>query len=199
MLRLTGVWIGIYPIVAHFGLWFSSPRLAVTYLMCLLMLVLLYPPRYRQLKNKILASSLVVTVVILAFFNLDYILIYIPPVVIPMALLVLFLQSLGKDQIPVITQFANKMAEDNLGQEQIDYTRKVTQLWVIVFAVMVVEAIGLAIFARLEIWSWFTHIGNYGLIGFVLVIEFIYRKRRFKQKGSSFKQFITALAKHRWK
>ena len=198
MLRLMGVLIGFYPIVAHLGLWTAHPRLAVSYLIGLLLLVLLYPPRYLELKNIIISSVVLVCVMLLAFLDLDYLLIYLPPIVIPGALLMLFLESLRYGRTPLITQFALKI-EGDLDDEQRIYTRHVTQLWASTFAFMVFEGIGLAIWSPIEIWSWVTHIGNYVLIALVLIIEFVYRKYRFKSKNIKFKQFITALAKHRWK
>jgi len=198
MLRLISVGIGIYPVVAHFGLWASAPRFAVGYLLGLLLLILLYPPRYKQIKNSVTAVFLLITVMALAYNQLDYLLIYMPPIVIPMTLLIVFLQSLVKDQIPLITQFAIQMEGGDRSDEQNNYTRKVTQLWAIIFAVMVFEAIFLALFASLQTWSWFTHIGNYGLITLVLIVEFIYRNHRFKQKKSNFKQFVIALTKYQW-
>lgn len=196
MLKRIGLLIGIYPIVAHFGLWTSHPRLAVSYLVGLLLVILLSPPRFSQVKNIVAASLLIFGVVALAIFKLDYMLIYLPPIFIPSMLMVVFLQSLKLGQVPLITRFAMKI-EGDLDNERINYTRNVTKLWVIVFAFMVIEAVSLAFYSSINVWSWATHVGNYILIAFVLVAEFIYRKYRFKQ-NKSFKEFIAALIQHRW-
>lgn len=198
MLKLMGVWAGMYPVIAHLGIWASFPRLAVSYLVSLILIALLFPPRYKQSGNILIASALVVSVVTLIKLNLDYLLIYLPPIIIPAGLLIIFLQSLQEEQIPVVTQFA-MIIDGKSGHVERDYTRRITQLWVGVFTFMIVEAIGLSIFASIEIWSWATHIGNYFLIALVLTLEFIYRKYRFKSNDITFKKFILALVQYRWK
>jgi len=199
MLRLTGLWIGLYPVLAHLGIWTSSHRLVVLYLLGVLLFVLLYPPRYQQAKNILLAISLIAGVVVLMMLELDYVLIFLPPVFIPFVLLVVFMQSLGSSQVPLITQFAEKIEGGNLDSERKVYTRHVTQLWVVVFVIMIVEAIGLGIWASIDIWSWFTHIGNYVLIATILLFEFIYRCYRFNLKNTSFIQFVSDLMRFQWK
>ena len=198
MFKLMGLWIGVYPVIAHLGLWSSHPRLAVSYLVCLLLVILLYPPRYKQLINMLTATSLVIVVMTLVAFDLDYILIYLPPVAIPLGLLMVFARSLRTKEIPLITKFA-MITEGKLDDEKKIYTRRITQLWSGVFAFMVLEGCSLAIWAPIEIWSWATHIGNYVLIALVLIIEFTYRQHRFKSTNENFKQFITALVEYRWK
>lgn len=198
MLRLMGFLIGFYPIVAHVGVWTAHARLAVGYLIVLLLLVLLYPPRNRELRNIIISSTILLSAAALAVFDLDYLLIYLPPVIVPGILLMIFSESLRYGQIPLITQFALN-TEGNLNDEEKIYTRHVTQLWAWIFAFMVLDAIVLAIFSPIEIWSWVSYIGNYFLIAFILITEFIYRKHRFKSKNINLKKFIAALVKYRWK
>jgi len=197
MLWRTGFWIGIYPLVAHFGLWTSQPRLVVGYLLALVLFTLLSPPGFYQLKNIVFASVIVLTTISLAVFDLDRNLIYFPPVLIPTVLFIVFTQSLAVGQTPLITKFAIK-SEGKLSVEKEHYTRQVTLLWACIFFFMVIEAISLAIVTSLNTWSWFTHIGNYILIAVVLILEFSYRRYRFKS-NKSFMQFIMALIKYRWK
>lgn len=196
MLKRIDLWIGIYPIVAHLGLWTSNPRLAVGYLVGLLLVILLSPPRFSQVRNILAASLLIFGVIALGIFKLDYILVYLPPILIPAMLMIVFIQSLNSDQIPLITRFAMSI-EGDLDSERIIYTRNVTKLWVFVFAFMVIEATTLAVWSSINIWSWATHVGNYILIAFILTTEFIYRRYRFKQ-NNSLKEFISALIKYRW-
>ena len=198
MLRLIGWGMGVYPVIAHLGLWTSLPRLAVSYLICLLLIVLLHPPHHRQLKNIVFASALIISVACLVAIDRDYLLIYLPPVIIPGMFMLLFLRSLRKGSIPLITQFQEQIKGKELSIERKNYTRKVTILWAAIFVFMILEALLVALLAPIEVWSWVTHIGNYVLIGLVLLIEFIYRKHRFKTEQGSFKQFILALSSHRW-
>lgn len=198
MVRLSGALIGIYPIVAHIGIWASYPRLAVSYLVGLLLFLLLYPPRFLKLKNILVSIILLASIIYLFTVDMDIMLIYLPPILIPAVLMIVFIQSLQKDRIPLITKFALK-TEVILDSEHMLYTRKVTILWASVFAFMVLEAIGLAVWSSQDVWSWVTHIGNYFLIALILIIEFIYRQQRFETKDSSFKNFVIQIVRHRWK
>ena len=74
-----------------------------------------------------------------------------------------------------------------------------TQLWVAVFAFMILDAIVLAVFASTETWSWVTHIGNYLLVVIVMLLEFVVRKYYFRDDTPDFKTFVSALSRHKWK
>ena len=199
MLRLVSWGIGFYPLVAHIGIWTSHPRLAVSYLIILLFAILLCPPRYLRTGNQILAVLLLFSVIFLVVFELENLLIYIPPVAIPGILLWLFIRSLSKGSVPLITQFAQKMEQEELGPEREIYTRQVTVAWAGVFGFMIAEGLVLAIWAPMAVWSWATHVGNYVLIATLLLVEICYRQHRFKMGRSHIKQFILALARLRWK
>jgi uncharacterized membrane protein len=177
----------LYPIVAQFSLWLNQQNLAVIYLFLLLILNLSYPPKITKL---ILVIFLCIGFVLLFIFNLVSILIYLPPTLIPMILFFVFLNSLKNT--PIITQFALKI-EGKLSFEKQQYTKKVTKLWLGIFAFMVVESIILALLTPIYIWSWATHIGNYILIAIVFIVEFKYRCYKFQTQG--FKQFIKAFMK----
>ncbi len=199
MLKIAAYGIGFYPVVAHLGLRFFSPRLAVFYLLSLLLITLLYPPGCYQKKNNFIASILIVSVILLALNNLDHWLIYLPPTLIPSVLLTLFLQSLSQGNEPFITKFARSIETEELSSERIQYTRHVTQLWAAVFCFMIIESITLALLAPIEIWSLATHVGNYGLIALVVSVEFIYRRYKFKLESDQFVNFVLKLVRHRWK
>ena len=199
MLRLVSWGVGFYPLVAHIGIWTSHPRLSVSYLILLLFALLLCPPRYLLTRNQVLAGLLLISVIFLAAFDLDFLLIYIPPVAIPGLLLWLFIRSLRKGSVPLITQFAQKLEDQQLDPERENYTRQVTRVWAGVFGFMIVEGLVLALWAPMAVWSWATHVGNYVLIVMVLLVEVCYRQYRFKMGRSDIKRFILALARHRWK
>jgi uncharacterized membrane protein len=199
MLRLVSWGIGFYPLVAHFGIWTSHARLAVGYLILLLFAMLLCPPRYLRTTNQALAGLLFISVICLAAFDLEYLLIYMPPVAIPCILLWLFIRSLGQGSVPVITQFAEKLEQEEMNPEREKYTRQVTILWAGVFGFMIIEALVLALWAPMAVWSWATHIGNYILIATVFIMEVCYRRYRFKMDRRQIKQFFFALIRHRRK
>lgn len=125
-----------------------------------------------------------------------YLLIYLPPTILPLILLVVFLRSLTATNTPIITQFAIKI-EGKLSVEKQLYTKNITKLWVIIFAFMVGQSIILAILAPLTVWSWATHIGNYILIALVIVAEFFYRQWRFGSNKMGIWRFIITLMTHK--
>ena len=103
-------------------------------------------------------------------------------------------------------------AEDGeLSPELERYTRGLTALWTGVFITMALLNLALALMAtpggllaRAGIappwpisdsqWSWFANWLNYGLVGAVFVIEFLYRKRRFPGRYKNAADFIRRMA-----
>lgn len=196
--KLATAWIALYPLIAHLGLWTAHPEWSAAWLTGLVLLLLLRPPHHRQAAYLFTAIVAVATVGWLIYQQQEIFVLYLPPVVIPATLGVMFGRSLAIGQTPLITRFATLIEGGELDDGHKRYTRRVTQLWTALFAVMVIMAIGLAIWAPVTLWSWVTHIGNYILIAVVLITEFIYRRLRFKSANNSFKHFVKALATHKW-
>lgn len=98
-------------------------------------------------------------------------LIYVPPVLINIALLSLFGRTLLPGAIPLVSRIAS-LWRGPLDQMVAMYTRRVTIAWSIFFALMVVESIMLALFAPLPVWSLFTNFLNYVLILLFFLIEY---------------------------
>jgi uncharacterized membrane protein len=122
-------------------------------------------------------------------------LLYLPPVLISLALLVFFSRTLRPGSEPLITRFARELRHGWMPDEVVRYTRRVTQLWVVVFALMATEAALLAIFAPLEIWALFTNLINYVVIVVLLAGEYIYHSRRYPNNiHHSFADFARDLA-----
>lgn len=188
----------LYPLNAHLGLWTSHPEWSAAWLTGLVLLLLLRPPHHRQ-AGYLVSAFLVLTVATwLMYQQQEIFILYLPPVIIPAGLGLVFARSLSSSQTPVITRFAIIIENGKLSDEHKHYTRRVTQLWTVLFVLMTIVAIVLAIWAPVTLWSWVTHIGNYILIGVVVVSEFLYRRLRFKSTNGSFKKFIMALVTHKW-
>jgi len=105
---------------------------------------------------------------------------YIPPVAIPAALLVLFGLSLRRGEIPLVTRIARLMHDGPLPDDLVVYTRHVTQLWCGVCAALFLSAVLLAFFAPVELWSLMTNVIHYVVLGAVFVLEYAYRLWRYR-------------------
>lgn len=99
---------------------------------------------------------------------------YLPPVLIAAALFQLFAHTLLPGEEPLLCRFARHVdgVED---ERRLGYARTLTWFWTFFFAAMLVEAVLLALFAPIEIWSLFTNFINYILIAALLLLQIIYR------------------------
>ena len=105
---------------------------------------------------------------------------YVPPAVIPAALFIVFARSLRPGQQPWISRIATLMRGAPLPPPLVVYTRQITVLWCGIFIVMFVSAVGLSIWASPALWSLMTNVIHYLVLGAVFVVEFAYRRMRFR-------------------
>jgi uncharacterized membrane protein len=98
-------------------------------------------------------------------------LMYLPPVLINVALLVLFGRTLLPGATPIVARVA-ALWRGTLDETVARYTRRVTEAWTIFFAIMAVESIALALFAPLYVWSLFTNCLNYLLVLLFFIVEY---------------------------
>lgn len=111
--------------------------------------------------------------------NSSQLLLYLPPVLIPLALLMPFARSLRRGQEPLITRMA-RISRGTLPPDLAPYTRWLTILWAVVFALMTLSAVLLTLFAPLHVWSLATNFVHYFVIGALIVGEYVYRRVRFR-------------------
>jgi uncharacterized membrane protein len=120
-------------------------------------------------------------------------LMFAPPVLIPLSVLWLFANSLRAGSMPVVTRVATSI-RGPLPAELTRYTRLVTELWVGLLIVMALGSLLLALFASIELWSLMTNVVLYLLMAAVFVIEYGYRRWRFRHlPHESFPAMIAAL------
>lgn len=123
---------------------------------------------------------------------------FIPPAVIPAALFLLFASSLRTGETPLVTRIATLMHDGPLPDDLAVYTRHVTQLWCCVCATLFVSAVLLALFATPQLWSVMTNVIHYLLLGAVFVLEYAYRRIRFRHhEHLGLFQFLRRLAQTR--
>ncbi|HZF15166.1 MAG TPA: hypothetical protein VE046_04410 [Steroidobacteraceae bacterium] len=106
-------------------------------------------------------------------------LLYLPPVLIPLSLLVLFGSSLRSGQEPLVSRIA-RFERGTLSDDLAAYTRRLTLLWSLLFVALTISAIVLAIAATPRVWSLATNFIHYLVIGAAFVGEYAYRRWRFR-------------------
>ncbi len=182
-----------YPLLAHLATLLHNEVLAAVALAVFVAVPTL--PLLRQGKR---GAWLILVIVIAVLYGLArsgwaHYVMYLPPVLIPLSVLWLFARSLRPGDIPVVTRVATKIRGE-LPEELRIYTRQVTQYWVGILILMAGGSLLLALFASPELWSLMTNIVQYLLMGSVFVLEYAYRRWRFRHlQHESFATMIAAL------
>jgi uncharacterized membrane protein len=187
-----------YPVAAHLATVLHSPMLASLALLIFVALPLLSALLALRLWAWIVLVVTAVLIALAARSGVAPFLMYAPPVLIPLAVLAVFAHSLRPGQQPMVTRVASQMRGAALPDELQLYTRQVTQAWVILLAALALGALLLARFASREFWSLMTNIVMYLMLGGAFVVEYLYRRWRFRHlRHESFVTMIAALVRRR--
>jgi len=193
--KLSIVLIIAYPLAAYIALWLEQPLIIINYLMLIFSFLAV-----EKFYNKHWLSGLILVVIIAITSYLmqqtyrQYLL-FLPPILILLSLFILFAQSLLAGQIPIITRYA-KLLGETLHERHLRYNRNLTIVWSAFFLIMTITSTFLAIVASLEVWSFFTYVLSYVLLGSFFIIEFMFRKHYFSGEiEGGFFQFIRKIIK----
>ncbi|MEZ4452434.1 MAG: hypothetical protein R3B09_23425 [Nannocystaceae bacterium] len=105
------------------------------------------------------------------------------PVVANLALLAHFAGSL-RGEVSLVERFA-RLQEPELPPGGPAYCRRVTQVWCVFFVVNAAIAGALALWAPLGVWTLYTGLLAYLLMGLLFTVEFVVRKLTFRRFGDS--------------
>ena len=172
------VLIAAYPLLVHCALVFAVPQLLFIAPMLFLTGVFFLSLRAGSQLAWLVFSGLCGCILLLEYLGLTLYLLFLPPVVIPLLLLFVFGRTLRSGREPLITAIG-EAARGPLSQAMRTYTRRLTQLWCLVFVTMIVWSAILPLLKQPELWSWFTNVINYGVVGVLFVGEFMLRKKLF--------------------
>lgn len=175
---LTVGLIAAYPALVHIALVFELPQLLVIAPLLFLTGVFLHSLRAGSKRAWLIFSLLCAAILLVEYLGLTLYLLFLPPVVIPLLLLFVFGRTLHSNREPLITAIG-EAARGPLSPAMRHYTRRLTQLWCLVFLVMLIWSAILPTLRQPELWSWFTNIINYGVVGVLFVGEFMLRKKLF--------------------
>lgn len=93
-----------------------------------------------------------------------------------------FLRSLRST--PLVEHFA-RMVKPELTPAELAHCRSWTAVWGVYLIAVAAVGLVFARFASLELWTLYTGIGCYGLIGLLFAVEYTIRKIRFRDYGNN--------------
>ena len=103
---------------------------------------------------------------------------YLPSVALPVLLAWLFGRSLAAGRTPLVVLIA-RVADRQLPDYLVAYSRRLTQMWLMIFVIIGMVDAALILSGRRELWSLVANFGNYVLIAAIVLIEYLYRRWRF--------------------
>ncbi len=169
----------IYPLLAHLAVLHHDGRLQWLSLMLLVAAPLWHPLKGLRAWAWLTVTALAAGLALVIAKGGGVYALFLPPVLIPLALLLVFAKTLKPGVEPMITRIARAM-RGSLTPELEHYTRAVTWAWVAMFSGLTVSAIVLALWATPEAWSLGTNLLHYLALGAFFAIEYAYRRWRFR-------------------
>ncbi|HET8932395.1 MAG TPA: hypothetical protein VFN67_03100 [Polyangiales bacterium] len=170
-----------YPLIVYFGLTHGSTRFAAWLLLTLTLGHALL--RSFQLQRLALRSALAAPLCLAALWLDDRRYMLAMPVLINAGLFSLFFGSL-RSPMPLVERFA-RMRVSDLSEAERSYCRSVTKLWSAFFVFNGATAAVLAARSSLDLWTLYTGLISYILVGLVGAGEYTVRKYRFGRFGDN--------------
>jgi uncharacterized membrane protein len=109
--------------------------------------------------------------------------IFVPPVIINLAVAVVFGATLWPGQMPLVTRLAIIHHDGKLPEPLIGYTRLLTVIWTALTGLMAVEAALLALLVDLSTWSWVVSVVNPVILAALFFGQIWYRSWRYSAFG----------------
>lgn len=160
-----------YPALIHFSFAFDRPLIVAGLWLAVAVVGLLVAVRRANVPSSLFFGALLSAGIVLWWWGKAVDFMYLPPVLVNLALMVLFGKTLLSGATPLVSRVAS-LWRGALDPVVALYTRRVTIAWTIFFALMALESIGLALFAPVHIWSLFTNFLNYVFVLLFFVIEY---------------------------
>lgn len=184
-----------YPVLVHASILFEQPLLAGAALLALFASFIFKPLGERRPWAWASLALIAAASALLVQQGAARYLLYLPPIVVPLALLAWWAPTLREGRTPFITGIATAI-RGTLPADYAAYTRAVTWLWVWTFAGFALASAGFALWAEPEAWSLLTNFLNPLLLGLVFAGEYVYRRLRFRHlEHPNFIEFIKLAAK----
>lgn len=122
---------------------------------------------------------------------------YLPALLIPAMSAAMFGLSLRGGATPVISHYARLSRSGELPAQIAHYTRRVTWAWTLLLSLITLVTLTLALSGERALWSWFSNVVSYLMLGALMAGEFIYRRWRFPEEPrNSFIDHLRLIARH---
>jgi uncharacterized membrane protein len=182
LIQLAALAVAVaYPLIVYFGLTRGSTRFAAWLLLALSLGHTLL--RSFQLRRLAWQSALPIPLCVAALLQDERRYMLLLPVLINAGLFSVFFGSL-RSSMPVVERFARMQVSD-LTEAERGYCRSVTKLWSAFFVCNGATAALLAARASLDLWTLYTGLISYILIGLLGAGEYTVRKYRFGRFGDN--------------
>ena len=186
---------GAFPILSHLGATLGEPRLSAVGAALLVGVISIR--RFGGVPGGAL-TLLFFALGISAAALFPNAVLYAPPVVLNLTLCVAFAITLQSGSEPLVSRFARVERGGELPPDLVCYTRGLTLVWAGFFALMAAISLSLALWGTIFSWSLFTNLGNYILVVLFFVLEYLYRRVRFRHyKHAKPRELIRRIAAYR--
>lgn len=184
-----------YPLLCHAAVAFGEPRWAA---LGLVLLAWVTVRAWRGALASVFAVVVLLAVATAVIAVAPTAIVYVPPIALNLALCALFARSLRSGSEPMITRFARLERAGDMPDELATYTRRLTQLWTVFFVLMAAISLSLALWASPAAWSLFTNLVNYALVLLMFVLEYAYRRIRYRHyRHAGVMEFLRRLPRYR--
>lgn len=177
---LRGLLAVAYPFLVFGGLRLASPRwvaLGLAALFGMRAVTRWRRPSAAELRRLLWPALAVGSVLAATLWSDDARLLLAVPVLVNLALLLSFGRTLFGG--PTLVETFARLQVKDLPDEEVRYCRSVTQVWCVFFVVNGGIALWLALAGDVWLWTVFTGLVSYLLIGLLFSVEFVIRARRF--------------------
>jgi len=164
-----------YPFLMHLLVIVEQYTIASIYIVIVILLMVLHNFLQGFKKLSLLLVLTFLCVCILLFYQVNLVL-YLPPVLIPLVVAVIFAKSLIGDNDAFITNIAKKIRDNDVSKKELKYTRILTFIWAVFLTLIAIEAVIVAFVTDIKTWSYVTNFLNYIAIMVFAVIEYFIRR-----------------------
>lgn len=177
-----------YPLLVHFLILLNVPVVAVVGLVITSLVYFYIMLQVRQSARTRLAwigmYALLAVVGLVNLLTHTVYALYLPPVFINLALMLLFAMTLRGDSMPLVERMMRmEYPNGDLPQPLVRYARNLTRVWVGYFATIVLISLILAVTAPLELWSLFANVLSYVFAILLVLAQYAYRALRYRKHG----------------
>ncbi|MGH8518437.1 MAG: hypothetical protein ACREUE_13380 [Panacagrimonas sp.] len=170
-----------YPLLAHAAVWWHTPVLEWVALTLLAVIPLVRSLFRLRIWAWALAFVVAAGLYLLTSVGGGIYALYLPSILIPGLLLWVFASSLRPGRVPLITEIARRTRK-SMSPRLETYCHRLTVLWILLFAVMVIAALGFIAAGQRELWSLQTNLLNYIACGLMFAGDHVYRVWRMREE-----------------